>query len=613
MINIILKESKEITGMKKSTKYVMGFVTTAALFSAVLAGCGNKSATKTTDATVGNLKVSYTNNAKTVKNGTLNVAMVQDTPFQGIFASELSNDAADSYLAEPGTAVGGSIFKTNSQFKIVNGGAADIKLDKNAKTATITLHKNLKWSDGKAVTAKDLEFAYEIVANPAYGSQRYTDSLANIEGLAEFHNGKAKSISGISYPKGQNGNQLKIQFKKMTPGMWQSGSGYYLESVEPYHYLKDVKPSKLVSSKQVRQQPLSYGPYKVSKVVSGQSVTYVQNPYYYGSKPKLKQITMSVVSTSSIAAALKAKKYDIAYEAPSTAYPSVKALKDYVQTGQKSLTFSYIAFNLGHYDTKKSINVMDRKTPLQNKSLRQAMGYAMNVDAVNKKFNNGLATRANSTIVPVFDKYNDKSVKGYPLNIKKANSLLNKAGFKWDSKHQYRLNTNGKAFKLVYLARSGSANSEAVAQNYIQQWKKIGVHVTLYHDRLTDFNTWGQIMTNGNNQNWDFTGGNWSVASDPSQMDLYSKGAPYNFGHFTTAKLTKLLNDIDSTKAIDSKVRQQAFYKYQQYMQDQAAVIPTSFSLDWYPVNKRVVGWTNDHANDQSRWANLAVSASSTK
>lgn len=603
--------------MKKSTKYIAGFVTAAALFSAVLAGCGNKASDdKKAEATVGDLKVAYDNKGKAVKNGTLNVAMIQDTPFDGIFASELSNSQTDSYLAEPLTAVGGSIFATNDAFKIVDGGAADLKLDKATKTAVITLHKDLKWSDGKPVTAKDLEFAYELTANPAYGSSRYTDSLANIQGLADFNKGKAKTISGLTYPKGENGNQLKIQFDKMTPGMWQSGSGYYLESVEPFHYLKGIEPKKLAASKELRQTPLSYGPYKVSKVVAGQSVTYVPNEYYYGSKAKLKQITTSVVSTSSAAAALKAKKYDVAYQAPSTAYPSVKALKDYVQTGQESLSFSYMAFNLGHFDAKKSENVMDRKTPVQDKNLRQAMGYAMNVDEVNKKFNNGLATRANSTIVPVFKEFNDKDVKGFPLDLKKANSILDKAGYKWQSGKEgdgYRLDKDGKPFKLVYFARSGSSNAEAVAQNYLQQWKKIGVHVTLYHDRLQDFNTWAQVMTTGTAQDWDLMGGSWSVSSDPSQMDLYSKVAPYNFGHFTTPELTKLLDDVDSQSSLTQANRKEAFNKYQQYMQDQAAIIPTSFSLDWFPVNERVIGWTNSHSLDQTRWADIAVSADKTK
>lgn len=59
------------------------------------------------------------------------------------------------------------------------------------------MRKDLKWSDGSQVTAKDYEFTYETIANPAYGSDRWTDSLANIVGLSDYHTGKAKQSQAL--------------------------------------------------------------------------------------------------------------------------------------------------------------------------------------------------------------------------------------------------------------------------------------------------------------------------------------------------------------------------------------------------------------------------------
>lgn len=536
--------------------------------------------------------------------------MVQDTPFTGQFLPEVELDLADSYLTAPLTpGATGSYFATDSEFKIVDGGAANIKLDKDTKTAVITLHKGLTWSDGKKVVAKDLEFPYEIEGNPAYQSQQWSSQLENIVGMTEFHNGKAKTISGITYPGGENGNSIKIQFKQMMPGMWQQGSGYYIETAEPYHYLKDIKPADLAASKQARQEPLSDGPFKVEKIVPGQSVTYVPNPYYYGKKTNLDKLVMEVVSTTSAAAGLKDKKYDLALGVPNNAYLVIKGLKDYTQTVAPALDYSYINFNLGHYDTQKQINVTDRKTPLQNKALRQAMANALNTDQVNKQFNHGLQTRANTTVPPVFTSYRDKSIKGYNLDIDKANSLLDKAGFKWDSKHEYRLDKNGKPFKLVFMAQQADNTSNTIAQNNLQQWKKIGVHVVLHKDRTTDMQTWRQIMTTGTSNDWDLASGSWYYSRDPSQMQVWGKAQPYNFGHFTTPELEKLLAACDSTAAIDPKIRQQAFYNFQAYMNEQVPQIPVSYMSIWYPVNKRVIGYTNDNAAAQNLWAQIGVSS----
>src|SRR5699024_11614201 len=98
-------------------------------------------------------------------------------------------------------------------------------------------------------------------------SSRYSDSLANLVGLDEYHKGKADKISGIEMPNGEDGRKVVLHFKEMKPGMLQSGNGYFLESAEPYHYLKDVPFDKLLSDDKVRKQPLFFGPYKVQKVV----------------------------------------------------------------------------------------------------------------------------------------------------------------------------------------------------------------------------------------------------------------------------------------------------------------------------------------------------------
>ncbi|WP_257615933.1 ABC transporter substrate-binding protein, partial [Oenococcus oeni] len=67
-----------------------------------------------------------------------------------------------------------TLFFNDKNYKIVNGGLANLKLDRKAKTATITIRKNAKWSNGMAVTAKDVEYAYEVIANPNTTSQQYS-------------------------------------------------------------------------------------------------------------------------------------------------------------------------------------------------------------------------------------------------------------------------------------------------------------------------------------------------------------------------------------------------------------------------------------------------------
>ncbi|MDO6179199.1 ABC transporter substrate-binding protein, partial [Lactococcus lactis] len=269
------------------------------LAAALLSACGSNqsSSTSTKKLKAGNFDVAYQNPNKAIKGGNLKVAYQSDSPMKAEWLAGLSDDATFNVMSSPG---GGqdALFFTNSSFKFIDGGPANVSLDQKAKTATITLRKDLKWSDGSEVTAKDYEFTYETIANPAYGSDRWTDSLANIVGLSDYHAGKAKTISGITFPDGENGKVIKVQFKEMKPGMTQSGNGYFLESVAPYQYLKDVAPKDLASSPKTTTKPLVTGPFKPENVVSGESIKYVPNPYYWGEKPKLNSITYEIVSTA---------------------------------------------------------------------------------------------------------------------------------------------------------------------------------------------------------------------------------------------------------------------------------------------------------------------------
>ncbi|MDR3190550.1 MAG: oligopeptide ABC transporter substrate-binding protein [Lactobacillaceae bacterium] len=590
--------------MSKAVKGLIAVVVLAIIAVAAFFAFGNKQDAKDT-AKVGNLNVAYNNDKKAISGGDLKVAEVSDTPFQGSYLSPLQDDMVTSNMFAP---TGSGIFYNDKSFKIIDSkdAPANVKLDDKAKTATITLNKNLKWSDGKQVTAKDYEFTYELIAKPAYGSDRWSTSLANIEGLSAFHSGKADKISGITYPDGADGKTVKIQFKKMTPGMTNSGNGYYLESVSPYHYLKDIKPKDLVSSKANTTKPLVWGAWAPKKIVAGQSILYTPNKYYYGDKPKFDTITYEIVSTSKIVAALKAHKYDFTTDNIANLYPQIKKISGYTTTGQTDLYISLKYFNLGHYDEAKGENVMDRKSAVSDVKVRQAMAYALNIEQVNKKFNNGLKTRAKTLVPPIFKDAYDSSLKGFPEDTKKANKLLDEAGWKLNKKTGIR-EKDGKELALTYLARSGNATSEAVAQNNIQQWKKIGIKVSLYNGRLQDFNTWAELVQ-ANDNKWDITDAAWGLSSEPSQQDLFSKEAPFNYGHFTSDALTKALDNIDSEKSLDPAYRKKAFATYQKLMQDQAYVIPDSTAITYTPVNKRLVGYTSAY-DANNLWDTLGGSS----
>ncbi|BDR60669.1 oligopeptide ABC transporter substrate-binding protein [Lactobacillus xylocopicola] len=560
----------------------VGLVTAAAL---TLVACG-KSSNNSNEGAKSASKFPIETPVKEVKQGgTLKIAEETDTPFTGIFNEELQMSQPDADVASPGSE---ALFDTDDHYKINDKGPATMKLDRKAKTITMTVKKGVKWSDGHQVNAKDIEFAYEIIANKATKSQRYSSQFNLIKGMKEYHEGKAKTISGIEMPDGENGRVAVFHCTELKPGMYNSGNGYFWEYAAPYHYLKDIPFAKLEASDQVRKKPLYFGPYKVDHIVRGQSVTWVPNKYYWRGKPKLDKIIYQVVNPNSATQAIKSHKFDVA-RVVNAQWKQVKGTKGVNFIAKIPLAYRYLAFKVGKWDNKQSKNVMNPNAKMGNKSLRQAMAYAMNTDAVYKHYTDGLSFQIPTLIPEQFGDYFDKGNKGYTHNIKKANEILDKAGYKKEGK--WRSQPNGKPLTINLLAKSNTSIDGPIVQNYIQQWNKIGLNVKLVGNRLTEFNSFYDKVQHDDPKVDMFLGG-WSLSSEPSQQQMYSEGTMSNYSRFVTPENTKLIEEMDSQKAFDHKYRVEKFHEWQKYMNDEAYVVPTYNEYEIDAVNNKVTGYS---------------------
>ncbi len=593
------------------TKYKRLVAAGLTMFSAVaLAACSNSNNSDVKSGYKPSVKMAeiYQNpnkSSSTYNDGTLKVAEFSSSPFAGMSTASLQSKSDDIDVYSPGSV---SLFKTNAKDEIVDGGLANLRLDKKAKVATITLRPDAKWSNGDKVVAKDVEYSYEIIASPESTSQHYSDNWGAIKGMKEFHTGKAKTISGITMPKGPNGRVVEIHYTKFAPALKFGGNSFMWSSLDPSKYFKDIPIAKLGASDQVRKHPIFIGPYKLAKQVTGESTSWVPNKYYYGKKPQIKHITIQVVSPNNFTSSLRAKQYDFSISGGvSSEYPQIKKLKDYQVVGTLGTSFNYLAFNLGHYDTKKQENVSDKNAKMANPNLRKAMMYALDIGALRKKFNNGLAWQPNSLISPYYKQYhNDKSPR-YTYNLKKANELLDKAGYK--KKGKWRVQPNGKPLKINFGAMTGTPASEAQENYYLQQWRKVGLDANFTGGRPMESNKFYANLTKPKQNTMDVFEGGFGVASEPTPTGIFGRGAAFNIGHFVSAKNDQLLNNMNNDKSWNDKYRQKQFKDWQTYMQEQAAYVPTSMSISWTPVNTRVKGY-DARPSATEFWSSLSLTNS---
>jgi len=534
------------------------------------------------------LPTEVTNEGEAIKGGTLRVGLVASSPFQGIFNWELYEDAYDSEIMDYMT---NSIFNVDGDFMINDKGAAKLEVDIEGKTATVTIQGDYKWSDGTPLTADDLIYPYLIIGHPDYTGVRYDDRFKNIVGAEEYHNRKADTISGITK---LNNKAIQLKLKEVTPSIYYGGDGLW-GYAEPKHQLESIPVKDLVSSDAVRKNPVTLGAFKLDKIVNGESVQLVANEHYFKGKPKIDKVVIEVVPKTSITEALRTGKYDLASSFDTTQYDNIKDLNNLAILGRAERAYNYIGFKLGKYDTKNKVNIFDKNSKMNNVELRQAIAFAMDVEGVADKFYQGLRVRANSLIPPVFSFY-DETLEGYHYDPEKAKKLLDKAGFKDVDGDGIREDKAGKKFTIRLATMAGSETDDAIDEYFRQNWKEVGLDVQLTTGRPIEFNAFYDKVQ-ADDPEIDMFMAAWGTGTNPSPKGLYSEGAEFNFSRFVSTDLTKLLKDIDSKESMDLEKRTKAFRAWQEYMSEEAMVVPTFFRTEVIPVNKRVKNYNVDYAN----------------
>ena len=197
------------------------------------------------------------------------------------------------------------------------------------------------------------------------------------------------------------------------------------------------------------------------------------------------------------------------------------------------LAYSYIGFQLGEFKDGKIIPDPNKK--MANQSLRQAMGYAFDMDAVNENFYHGLRPRANSMIIPPFS-FHNPDLEGYYYNPEKSMDLLDEAGYVDVDGDGFREDPNGEPLVINFLSMSGGEIAEPMAQYFIQCWQDIGLNVQLNDDRLWDMNAFYDKVQS-DDPTIDVFQGAWGTGTNPDPSGLYGNDAAFNLQRYTDDEL----------------------------------------------------------------------------
>jgi peptide/nickel transport system substrate-binding protein len=518
------------------------------------------------------------NDEEAIEGGSITYGLVSDTPFEGTLNWNFYSGALDgevlSWFDEP-------LLTWDENYVYTNDGAATYEVSEDGRTFTFTIRDNVNWHDGEPVTAEDWEFAHEVIGHAEYDGPRYTADFANIEGMEEYHQGEADSISGIEVIDEKT---LSITFIEVSPSLL-TGSIWAYPLAK--HIFEDMETADMSSSPEVRQNPIGFGPFKAESIVPGESVVFTKNEDYWRGEPNLDEVVLKVINPNTVVQELRTGGVDLVSYFPDNQFHDNADMSNVEWLGTTDRAYSYIGFKLGVWDEENEEAAPNPDKPVSDAALRRAMWHAVDNTAVGEQFYHGLRWNATTLIPPSHPDFHDETNPGREYDPELAEEILEEAGFEDINNDGFRETPDGEELVLTFASMTGSDVAEPLAQYYVQAWEEIGLNVEL---EMMEFNTfYDRLGQRGEDDpEIDLFLGAWTVGIDVDPRGLYGRNAIYNFSRYASDENDRLLTEGVSEEAFDLDYRQDVYKEWQEYMVDQVPVFPTLYLPELVPVNNRV-------------------------
>ncbi len=386
---------------------------------------------------------------------------------------------------------------------------------------TFDIRKNVKWQDGKDMTAEDVKFSYEYyMKHPPVSNSLVVDGknlVKNVEVL--------------------EGNKVKITVEKYTATALESLG---LVRILPKHVWENVTDPNKFSGKDAW---VGCGPYILKEYNKEQgSYKYVANKNYWGLKPAVDELQYVPVSDETLAF----EKGDIDYFTPS---PDI--LSKYENNSK------YGVLNVHPWFGYRLIPNMKKREELQDKDLRQAITYDIDKKELVDKVARGAAVPASPAYLPVDHIWYNKDIKQYDFNLEKAKELL-----------------KGKTYSFELLI--ANSNEDLRIGELIKiNMAKIGINITV---KSTDSKTRDAAVKSGNYELIINSHGGWGADAD-TLRNLYVIYKAQTVGQttggipgYSNDEINKLCQEELTEK--DQNKRKEIIMKLQKVIAEEVPMIP---------------------------------------
>lgn len=461
------------------------------------------------------------------------------------------------------------------------------------KTITFKMREDVVFSDGEPLTAEDVVFTYQVLADPSY-TGRYGSAVKDMLGYTDYYEGKTEEFEGVvaldDYTVEFNfAEAIRVNLDNTTT------------QIMPKHYYgPDFEYNSTASVEAITGEPIGSGPYLVDAFQEKEYVSLTRNDNYGGEGYMIQDIILKFVDMTTDIVELTTDNVDLL---PGVIEPDkIQQAKD----ADKEMNI-YPRSGYGYVKTNNEWG------PTADKAVRQALYYAFNRDEfVNSYFKDeetgeilaGTQSHPFSQVSWALDDEVNAELNDYEFDMEKAKSILDEAG--WEVGSDGIRSKDGKLLELNIAAMPDHDILATLIPMWERDWGQgLGAKLNIAY---LEFNTMLDYVIYDSDENVD----KWSLfflatsINSPDPHSLYTEfhsdyigSGNDNTSRYSNPEIDALL---DEAKVIMEPAEATPIYQeIVKILNDEAVMMPVYVNTYYDLYDPKLVDFTTDSLWDWVR------------
>ncbi len=447
---------------------------------------------------------------------------------------------------------------------------------------TYRLRPDVRWGDGRPVSAEDLRFAWEAGREGATGFGGAEFYRSAYELIVEDERTVTLRYDKVTFDYNVAGEfqplpaHLERARWQQEPRTYRNRTGYDTEAANP---------------------GLWSGPYRIVAVQPGAGVTLERNEAWAGPAPAFRRIQIRTVeNTAALEAQLLAGQIDMV--AGELGLPVEQAAALERRTGSRFRVEYKPGLVYEHLDLRLDT------PPLADRRVRQALLMAIDRAQIVARLFEGRQVVAETGVNPL-DPMHDPNAQRWPHDAARAAALLEAAGWR-PGPDGIRRNAAGERLTIELMTTAGNRARESVQQVIQGMWRQAGIEARIRNEPPRVL--FGETLSRRR-----FTGAAlfaWiSAPENVPRSTLHSEEIPsearnwsgQNFGGYRNPEMDALLEAIP--QELDREKRRALWARFQAIFAEDLPQLPLWFRSDAHVWPRWLEGVRpTGHLNPSSLW-----------